>query len=66
MVSTWEFALNVFCCFLYFTEDSGEIIGKMWTDAIFQYLRHLEEEENEKRNQDGEKQFQHSLKRKHE
>jgi hypothetical protein len=66
MVSTWEFALNVFCCFLYFTEDFGKIIEEMWTDAIFQYLRQLEEEEDEKHNEDGEIHFQRSLKRKHE
>jgi hypothetical protein len=55
-----------FVDFLYFTDDFGLIIEKIWTDAIFQYLRQLEEEEDEKHNENCEMHFQRSLKRKHE
>jgi hypothetical protein len=55
-----------FVDFLYFTDDFGLIIEKKWTDAIFQYLRQLEEEEDEKHNENCEMHFQRSLKRKHE
>jgi hypothetical protein len=55
-----------FVDFLYFTDDFGLIIETIWTDAIFQYLRQLEEEEDEKHNENCEMHFQRSLKRKHE
>jgi hypothetical protein len=55
-----------FVDFLYFTDDFGLSIEKIWTDAIVQYLRQLEEEEDEKHNENCEMHFQRSLKRKHE